>query len=80
MAALQRDLERAQIRPFAWVINQSLVLLSVTDPVLVRRRANEGRFHAEVRDLASRVAVVPWATPKSAHARLDLFAAPGGAT
>ncbi|KYF56973.1 arsenical pump-driving ATPase [Sorangium cellulosum] len=79
-AALQRDLERAQIRPFAWVINQSLLLLSVTDPVLVRRRANEGRFHAEVRDLASRVAVVPWAALESAQARLDLFAAPGGAT
>ncbi len=27
---------------------RALVLLSVTDPVLVRRRANEGRFHAEV--------------------------------
>ncbi len=32
-ASLQRDLERAQIRPFAWVINQSFSPLSVTDPV-----------------------------------------------
>ena len=75
-ATLQRDLERAEIRPLAWVINQSLVPLSVTDPVLVRRRANEARFHAEVAELASRVAVVPWALPRAAQTRLDLFAAP----
>ena len=47
-AALQRDLERADIHPFAWVIDQSLLPLAVTDPVLRRRRAGEGRFHAEV--------------------------------
>jgi arsenite-transporting ATPase len=58
-AALQRDLERAGIRPFAWVINQSLRPLEVTDPVLVQRRANEARFHAEVGALAPRVAVRP---------------------
>lgn len=75
-AALQRDLLRADIRPFAWVVNQSLLPLAVTDPVLVRRRANEARFHAEVNDLAPRVAVVPWATPRAAQARLDFFAAP----
>ncbi len=74
-AALQRDLQRADIRPFAWVINQSLLPLVVTDPVLVRRRANEARFHAEVNDLAPRVAVVPWAIPRAA-ARLDFFAPP----
>ena len=61
-AALQRDLLRADIRPFAWVINQSLVPLSVRDPVLLQRRANEPRFHAEVSTLAARVAVVPWST------------------
>jgi len=72
-AALQRDLERAQIHPFAWVVNQSLVPLVVTDPLLVRRRASEHRFHAEVRSLAKRVALVPWLTPTS-HARLDLMA------
>lgn len=75
-AALQRDLQRADIRPFAWVINQSLIPLAVTDAVLVRRRANEARFHAEVNQLAPRVAVVPWATPRAAEAKLDLFAAP----
>src|SRR5690606_13843447 len=33
-AALQRDLRRAEIEPYAWVINQSLSPLAVTDPVL----------------------------------------------
>ncbi len=73
-AALQRDLLRAEIRPFAWVVNQSLVPLRVTDPLLVRRRANEVRFHAEVRALATRAVLVPWSAP-SARSRLDLVAA-----
>jgi arsenite-transporting ATPase len=75
-AALQRDLERAEIHPFAWVVNQSLVPLPVTDPVLVRRRANEARFCAEVCALASRAALVPWSSPSRADARLDLAARP----
>ena len=33
-ASLQRDLKRAGIAPFAWVINQSLAPLSLTDPML----------------------------------------------
>ncbi len=74
-AALQRDLERAGIRPFAWVLNQSLVPLAVTDPVLRRRRSDEQRFHDEVRGLAARVALVPWVASR-AGARLDLFATP----
>jgi arsenite-transporting ATPase len=74
-AALQRDLLRAEIRPFAWVVNQSLVPLLVTDPSLVRRRANERPFHDEVRKLARRVALVPWAVAE-AQTRLDLFARP----
>jgi arsenite-transporting ATPase len=59
-AALQQDLLRAEIRPFAWVVNQSLRPLVVTDPVLKHRRADEARYHAEVSQLASRVAVVGW--------------------
>lgn len=75
-AALQRDLERAGIRPFGWVINQSLATLGVTDPILVQRRANEARFHAEVAALTARVALVPWTAPLETQPRLDLFAAP----
>lgn len=59
-AGLQEDLERAGIHPFAWVINQSLAPLPVSDPLLVRRRANETRFHREVRERAGRVFLLPW--------------------
>jgi len=59
-ADLQRDLRRAGIEPFAWVVTQSLSTLAVTDPILVSRRAQEGRYLDEVRDtLATRSALVP---------------------
>jgi arsenite-transporting ATPase len=72
-AQLQRDLARAGIRPLAWVVNQSLAPLRVTDPILVRRRANEARYHAEVRGLTERVVVVPW-LQSNEQRRLDLLA------
>lgn len=72
-AQLQRDLARAEIRPFAWVINQSLIPLHVTDPTLVRRRHNETRFHAEVLKLAPRVALAPWLDQQT-QPRLDFIA------
>ncbi len=60
-AKLQADLERAEIHPFAWVVNQSLTPLTVTDPVLQSRRAHEAKYLREVVDEhASRVAVIPW--------------------
>ena len=59
-AQLERDLARADIRPFGWVVNQCLTPLVVTDPLLVRRRAAEARFLDEVRRLATRAVVVPW--------------------
>jgi arsenite-transporting ATPase len=60
-AKLQADLRRAEIEPFAWVINQSLVPLDVTDPTLKRRQQYELPFIDEVKSqLASRVALVPW--------------------
>ena len=75
-AALQRDLARADIRPFAWVINQSLRPLEVRDPVLVQRRANEARFHVEVGALAPRVAVLAWSVSPSEDARMEPLAPP----
>jgi arsenite-transporting ATPase len=65
-AALERDLVRAEIHPFGWVVNMSLGPLAVTDPTLVRRRASEARFIDEVRGLATRLAVVAWADPELA--------------
>jgi len=60
-AQLQEDLVRADIRPFAWVINQSLAPLLVTDPVLLARQHHERAYICEVvRQFASRTAIVPW--------------------
>ncbi len=60
-AKLQADLRRAEIEPFAWVINQSLVPLEVSDPTLRGRQQHELLFIDEVKSkLASRVAMVPW--------------------
>ena len=65
-AQLQNDLKRADIQPFAWVINQSLVPLQVTDPVLQQRQSRETRYHAEVVELATRTTLVPWTTEQKA--------------
>jgi len=60
-ARLQKDLSRAGIQPFAWVINQSLSPVATTDPVLTARRQNEARYIDEVcAKLASRTALIPW--------------------
>ncbi len=60
-AQLQRDLRRAGIEPFGWVINQSLSTLDVTDPVLASRKRHEAVFLCEVvQQHASRVALIPW--------------------
>ncbi|MBW2706091.1 MAG: arsenical pump-driving ATPase [Deltaproteobacteria bacterium] len=59
-AALEKDLHRAGIEPFAWVINQSLTSVPVSDPVLVGRQAQESRYIDEVCQIAGRVFLVPW--------------------
>ena len=64
-AALQADLRRAGIEPWAWVVNQALTPLAVADPVLVARRAAEARRLVEVEALARRVFVVPWLAPRA---------------
>jgi arsenite-transporting ATPase len=58
---LKNDLERAQIEPYAWVINQSLTPLRLRDPVLLARQAGEARYIEEVnRSRTSRTSLVPW--------------------
>ena len=75
-AALQRDLERAGIRPYAWVINQSLSPLSLSDPVLKARRGHERPFIDEVGGtLAARTVLVPWEADGAGHATLAKRAA-----
>ena len=62
-ADLQRDLSRANISTFAWIINQSLAPLVITDPILRARRAQENRYIKEVVEAhagCAQIAVVPW--------------------
>lgn len=60
-AQLQRDLRRAEIEPFAWVINQSLTPLAIRDPLLKSRQRHEREFIREVtREHSSRAVLVPW--------------------
>ncbi|AMV35072.1 Arsenical pump-driving ATPase [Pirellula sp. SH-Sr6A] len=70
-ASLQRDLRRAEIEPFAWVVNQVLSPLPITDPHMKLRQSHEQKYLREVQDLhASRVAIIPWqlAPPIGLHA------------
>ncbi len=57
---LERDLARADIHPYAWVVNQCLSPLSVTDPVLRARRRQEATHLAEVARHAGRLVIEPW--------------------
>jgi arsenite-transporting ATPase len=77
-AQLQADLERAGIRPFAWVVNQSLTPLDLSHPLLRVRQGNETRYIEEVRRLASRIALVPWLArePVGVAGLRQVFAAP----
>jgi arsenite-transporting ATPase len=60
-AALQADLRRAQIEPFAWVINQSFAKSGSRDPLLVARGRGETPYIREVVEkLSKRTALVPW--------------------
>jgi arsenite-transporting ATPase len=57
---LERDLARADIKPFAWVVNQSLTPLAVSDPVLRARRADEATHLKELVNHAARMVLEPW--------------------
>ena len=59
-AGLDAELRRAQINPWAWVINNSLAAAEPTSPLLRRRAAAEIAQIDTVRDdYAERLAVVP---------------------
>jgi len=60
-AALQDDLRRARIEPYAWVINRSLLGTGTRDPVLAARLQGEQAQVTRVRQgLASRAYLLPW--------------------
>ncbi len=58
---LQADLRRAEIAPYAWVINGSLSATPTTDPLLRARAGGERVLIEAVRDRhAQRTFLVPW--------------------
>ena len=59
-AVLQRDLDRAGIRPLAWVVNQSLSPVALSVSVLRQRRAHEAKYLREVMSLGAKAVLVPW--------------------
>jgi arsenite-transporting ATPase len=72
---LERDLARADIKPFAWVVNQSLTPLTVTDPVLRMRRAHEATYLRELAGHSTHIVLEPWSDAFSPHATLTPVAA-----
>ncbi|WP_082232728.1 arsenical pump-driving ATPase [Halobacillus massiliensis] len=57
---LQKDLERARIKPECWVINQSLYEAGTKDPVLSGRASTEGKWITEVQKLTKEAYIIPW--------------------
>lgn len=58
--ALQDDLRRAQIEPYAWILNKSLSAIGSTDPTLAARLQGERKQVARIRSgLAQRLFRVP---------------------
>ncbi|MBX7098746.1 MAG: arsenical pump-driving ATPase [Myxococcaceae bacterium] len=76
-AALQEDLRRAKVEPFAWVVNRSLSAAGAHEPLLAAKLEGERRQLRRIANgLAKRVFVVPWrpAPPVGARALAALAA------
>ena len=62
-AALQEDLRRAHIEPWAWVINKSVAATGTSDPLLQARLVGERKQCERIaQGLAQRTFVLPWLT------------------
>jgi arsenite-transporting ATPase len=62
-AALQDDLRRASIEPYAWVLNKSVLAAGTRDPLLAARLAGERKQMERMsKGLAKRIFTVPWLT------------------
>jgi arsenite/tail-anchored protein-transporting ATPase len=60
-SALQDDLRRAKIEPFAWVINKSMAAAGTHDPLLAARLAGEQKQMARIAGgLSNSTYLVPW--------------------
>lgn len=62
-AALQDDLRRAGIEPYAWVLNKSVMAAGTHDPLLAARLAGESKQINRISGgLAKRLFILPWLT------------------
>ncbi len=60
-AALQTDLRRAGIEPYAWVLNKSILAAGTRDPLLAARLQGErDQMRRMAAGLARRVFMLPW--------------------
>ncbi len=62
-AALQDDLRRASVEPYAWVLNKSVLAAGTHDPLLAARLAGERKqIERMTSGLAKRLFTLPWLT------------------
>ncbi len=62
-SALQDDLRRAGIEPYAWVLNKSVLAAGTNDPLLAARLAGErSQIRRMGNGLAKRIFALPWLT------------------
>ena len=62
-AALQEDLRRARIEPYAWVLNKSVLAAGTRDPLLAARLAGERKqMERMALGLAKRIFTLAWLT------------------
>jgi arsenite-transporting ATPase len=60
-AALQKDLRRAKIEPYAWVINKSILSSGTHDRLLKARMQGEEKQIERIKNgLAKKIFVLPW--------------------
>ncbi|MDZ8118229.1 arsenical pump-driving ATPase [Pontiella agarivorans] len=61
-ADLQRDLRRAGIEPFGWIINRSFAVSGTSDPVLCAKGLHETEYIAEIAGglSAKQTVISPW--------------------
>jgi arsenite-transporting ATPase len=62
-AALQDDLRRAGIEPYAWVLNKSVLAAGTHDPLLAARLSGERKQVERMSaGMAKRLFALPWLT------------------
>ena len=62
---LQEDLKRANIEPYAWIINRSFALTNSSNNLLCQKALNEIKYIKEVKEeLCSKTLIEPWIVNK----------------